>query len=302
MSQSKGFFTVTINRSKRTHNITKQTSQIRCSWKYVQTPVLTASVKNIFGVALTKGVVARIGIRNAITSGSVCGRTYTRGEYSPICTYIYIHIYTYRERAILYRSACPPLGYAECVLSLPGPPRWRRRNYRYLLPSASTLRPPLRRPSISSSSVRRRNNLIPYSRGGCRPWRIEWNKIKPRIPRVLWRSSFPTPQPQRIRLDRVRACLHTVEHLLRVFLIFLLSPFFLVLCRRYVISFSVPSSVFTFSVRRVILRSFLGQWQFSCLAMVTIMIVNDTLVKKRKRKRREREKEREERKSKIFGE
>lgn len=58
--------------------------------------------------------------------------------------------------------------------------------------------------SISSSSVRRCNNLIPYSRGGCRPWRIEWNKIKPRIPRVLWRGSFPI-QPQS-RIPTSTAC------------------------------------------------------------------------------------------------
>lgn len=88
-----------------------------------------------------------------------------------------------------------------------------RRNYRYLLLRRSSSSSSssffcffvlffCSSASISSSSVRRRNNLIPYSRGGCRPWRIEWNKIKPRIPRVLWRGSFPT------HFGNVRACLH----------------------------------------------------------------------------------------------
>lgn len=68
----------------------------------------------------------------------------------------------------------------------------------------STAVPAFSAASISSSSVRRCNNLIPYSRGGCRPWRIEWNKIKPRIPRVLWRGSFPI-QPQS-RIPTSAAC------------------------------------------------------------------------------------------------
>lgn len=161
------------------------------------------------GVALTKGVVARIcRIRNTIMSNSVrrtrdtyrvCGRT---------------HVRMYRERAILYRSACPPLGYAECVSLMPvslSPSGGETTDIYYcagllssffffffLFFSSSS-------DSISSSSVRRRNNLIPYSRGGCRPWRIEWNKIKPRIPRVLWRGSFPT------HFGRVCACLHNRE-------------------------------------------------------------------------------------------
>lgn len=78
--------------------------------------------------------------------------------------------------------------------------------------------------SISSSSVRRRNNLIPYSRGGCRPWRIEWNKIKPRILRVLWRGSFPTQAAEpHTHFGRVRACLHIVSFCLLVLLVLFMS-------------------------------------------------------------------------------
>lgn len=120
---------------------------------------------------------------------------------------------SYVSRAILYRSACPPLGYAECVSLMPRspfPPSGGETTDIYYcvgpfpsFSSSSSPAPP--GSSISSSSVRRRNNLIPYSRGGCRPWRIEWNKIKPRIPRVLWRGSFP------IHFGRVRACLHNRE-------------------------------------------------------------------------------------------
>lgn len=160
------------------------------------------------GIALTKGVVERIcRIRNTITSNSV---RRTRDTYRIRGR---THVRTYRERAILYRSACPPLGYAECVSVMPvslSPSGGETTDIYYCaaLPSSffffffffscSSA-------SISSSSVRRRNNLIPYSRGGCRPWRIEWNKIKPRILRVLWRGSFLT------HFDRVCACLHNRE-------------------------------------------------------------------------------------------
>lgn len=120
----------------------------------------------------------------------------------------------YREQAILYRSACPLLGYAECVFLVGAwirfPPASRARKLTDIYYRVGLLSSPPRRHDL----VILRNNLIPYSRGGCRPWRIEWNKIKPRIPRVLWRGSVPYPS-RKSRISTSAACarvyIHTVS-------------------------------------------------------------------------------------------
>lgn len=99
-----------------------------------------------------------------------------------------MHAYVSGNRRYFIAARARHLVMRNVSSPVPGPvPPFGRGNL-----SISTTAPAFSAASISSSSVRRCNNLIPYSRGGCRPWRIEWNKIKPRIPRVLWRGSFPT--------------------------------------------------------------------------------------------------------------
>jgi len=163
-----------------------------------------------FGVTLTKGIIVRIDIRNVITSNSVWRTRDTyeiRARIARICIGSRRYFIAVRARYLVMRNVSSWVPGSVSPLPL-------ERGNLPISTTASAFSALRRAATISSSSVRRRNNLIPYSRGGCRPWRIEWNKIKPRIPRVLWRGSVPYPS-RKSRISTSAACarvyIHTVS-------------------------------------------------------------------------------------------
>lgn len=152
-----------------------------------------------------------IDIRNVITSNSVWRTRDTyeiRARIARICIGSRRYFIAVRARYLVMRNVSS-WWVPGSVSPLP-----LERGNLPISTTASAFSALRRAATISSSSVRRRNNLIPYSRGGCRPWRIEWNKIKPRIPRVLWRGSVPYPS-RKSRISTSAACarvyIHTVS-------------------------------------------------------------------------------------------